>query len=148
MGDRAVGISVVMAEHYGSALLSGELGQGGREVAVVVMVPVDWESEATDYFVDLANAPRALVGHCNIDRDTVNPCLGWCDRLPGGPLLESPLERVLGAIFRRRPIAKHDNERSQDFAVGRVVEALKIGLVARHVTKPSQLRADAAVPAE
>src|ERR1700682_5839653 len=93
---------------------------------MVVMFPIDRESDPANYLADLADAPIALVGHRCVDRDAVDPRLRWSYRLPGRPPLEGTLKCVLGAVFRGRTVAEHDGERSEDLSVRGLIQALEI----------------------
>ena len=106
-----------LREHERGGLLHRPLRQGRCEVAMVVLIPVDRHTDATNHLVNFANTPLALEGHRRIDRYAVDPCFRRRDRLPGRPLLERALERVLRAILRCRSISEHDDQRSKNLSV-------------------------------
>src|SRR5437773_5070414 len=132
--DRAVGVTVVVAEHDRRRLLRRKLGERGREVAVLDdLLRVGGESrpaKAADDLAHLAQAHLALVRDGRVDRDAMDPRFGRRYRLPCVPLLVSPLERVLGAVLGGGPVTEHRRQRAQDLSVRRLIESLEVRLVA------------------
>ena len=78
----------------------------------LLVIGIAMDSGSTRKVADFAKAHLALVRDGGIDGDPVHPSLRGRYRLPVGPLLVSPFERVLCAVLRGGPIAEDRSQRA------------------------------------
>ena len=112
---------MIVAKDDRRCLLGWQLRERCREIAMLdQLLRVRSEprpANAADHLTHLTEPHLALVRDRRVDRDPVHPCFSRRDRLPGSPLFVSPLERILGAILCRRPVAEHRGERAEDLSI-------------------------------
>src|SRR6266567_7021293 len=137
LGDRAVGVAVVVPEHDHRGLLWRQLGERCHQVAVLrehLRIGSDARAaDASNHLPDLAKAHLALVRDSSVDRDAMHPRLCGSDWLPGGPLLVRALESVLGAVLGGCSVTEQRGKGAQDLAIGRLVQTLEVRFVSRLV---------------
>src|SRR5215208_5882349 len=115
-GDLAVGIAVVVAEndHGGVRRSKASEGIGERDGARRV-VPVQFRR--TRSLEQLAHAAEALtpsIGDRDVQRNAVDPGLGWDLRLPATPRTVGAKERLLDAVLGRRAITEDPRKHEED----------------------------------